>query len=890
MDISYNNLYGSIPQQVMNLKNLVALNLSGNKLTGQIPLGFGLLTNLTQLQMRANWFNSFIPAEIGNLKALMVLDLSHCGIIGQIPSTFGQLASLTFLSLAGNQINGSIPLEIGNLKDLVTLDLSDNMLVGQLNTLGNLTKLEYLDLHNNNQINGLIPSEIRNLRELIYLDFSFNRLTGPIPSSIGHLLKLEDLYLNSNRITGSIPSNIGDLKKLRDLNLHSNFLEGPIPKEIGNLKAVISLDLSSNNLTGPIPFQIGNLGSLTLLDLSYNQLNGPIPPQIGSLLRVLKNDVEAVELDWKKRVNVVKSTTHALSYLHYECTPIIVHRDISSSNILLNSDLEAFVSDFGTARILDPDSLNQTRLIGTYGYVAPELAYTRVVTEKCDVYSFGVLALETLSSDPGAGKMTKADDFFNLDQTPTDLKVKMASMNMEGEALVWQQNLVLYTDHGGDLTWEDTHNFLDVNVAKKLGCKIIQVKPMKVDVANGNSLACFAACKNLSWTLQGSLFVTDVLLLPLGSCDMVLGVQWLETLGDINWNFKELRMEFTVNGRKFVLRGGNMAQKFKTVGAKAMDKAISQGGECSLVHINCIQVQGKAVVELNNITLQTDGMEQIPPTIQDLLEKALNNNKVKDKYPIPIIDELLDELHGAVWFSKIDLRSRYHQIRMYPLDVHKTAFKTHDGHYEFVVMPFGLTNAPFTFQGLMNDVFRTHLRKFILVFFDDILIYNKNLVDHLEHLQTTFELLRQHTLFAKRSKCSFAQHKVEYLGHFITTKGVETDPKKITTIINWPTPKNVTELRGFLGLTGYYRRFVQNYGAICRPLHDLLKNDGFEWGDSASKAFLELKQAMTNPLVLALPDFTKAFVVETDASGFAIGAVLMQVLQRPGPGSPNPTV
>jgi hypothetical protein len=207
--------------------------------------------------------------------------------------------------------------------------------------------------------------------------------------------------------------------------------------------------------------------------------------------------------------------------------------------------------------------------------------------------------------------------------------------------------------------------------------------------------------------------------------------------------------------------------------------------------------------------------------------RGLNLVTIKDTFPIPVVDELLDELKGACFFTKMDLRSSYHQVWMAPEDIHKTAFRTHEGLFDFVVMAFGLTNDPATFQALMNEVLRPFLRRFVLVFFDDILIYSSSWSNHLRHVKLVLEAMRTHQLFLKRSKCSFGLESMAYLGHVISAAGAAMDNDKVLSVVDWPLPWTVHVVRGFLGLAGYYRKFIRGFGIIAAPLMVLLKKDGF---------------------------------------------------------------
>lgn len=217
----------------------------------------------------------------------------------------------------------------------------------------------------------------------------------------------------------------------------------------------------------------------------------------------------------------------------------------------------------------------------------------------------------------------------------------------------------------------------------------------------------------------------------------------------------------------------------------------------------------------------------------------------------------MDELQGSVVFSKLDLRVGYHQIRMADGDTEKTAFLL------VTVLPFGLSNAPATFQSTMNQLLQPLLRKDVIVFFDDILVYSPSWEEHIEHLISVFSLLRQNSWYVKESKCAFGLEELAYLGHIISTQGIKPDPDKIEAVVNWPVPSTVKQTKVFLGLTGYYRKFVAQYAQIAAPLTNLLRKDGFVWSEEARTAFDQLKTALTTTSVLIFPNFSDPFVVQT---------------------------
>ena len=251
----------------------------------------------------------------------------------------------------------------------------------------------------------------------------------------------------------------------------------------------------------------------------------------------------------------------------------------------------------------------------------------------------------------------------------------------------------------------------------------------------------------------------------------------------------------------------------------------------------------------------------------------------KDRTPLPRIDELLDALGKATVFSSLDLYKGYHQCRVREQDIPKTAFRTHFGSFEFTVLPFGLTNAPATFQRMMNQVLTPYLHKSCVVYLDDVLVYSSSPEEHQTHLRQILQTLKKQQLRVNPKKCQFFKKEIEYLGHVVRPGEIAVDPKKVEAVQKWPIPKTVREVRGFLGLTGYYRKFIHHYASKALPLTELLQKDRqMKWGDKQQEAFDSLKAALTSAPVLITPDTSpeSQFTLVTDASGFGLGAVLLQ--------------
>jgi hypothetical protein len=246
--------------------------------------------------------------------------------------------------------------------------------------------------------------------------------------------------------------------------------------------------------------------------------------------------------------------------------------------------------------------------------------------------------------------------------------------------------------------------------------------------------------------------------------------------------------------------------------------------------------------------------------------RAVNKITIRYRFRIPWLDDLLDQLHGATIFSNIYLRNGYHQIRMRDGDEWKTAFKTSDGLYEWMVMPFGLSNAPSTFVPFMNHIFKPFMGQFVVVYFDDILVYSKSQEQHMDHLCQVLQTLREQKLYVNLKKCHFCTNSLVFLGYVVCKEGIMMDPCKIEAITSWPTPKSLHDIRSFHGLASFYRRFIIGFSTIIAPITECLKGGTFKWTKEAQKSFEILKQKVTGAPVLTLPDFSKVFKIDCESA------------------------
>nr|XP_027072057.1 uncharacterized protein LOC113696870 [Coffea arabica] len=453
-----------------------------------------------------------------------------------------------------------------------------------------------------------------------------------------------------------------------------------------------------------------------------------------------------------------------------------------------------------------------------------------------------------------------------------------------------------------------SNSFIHFGLARSLYLPSQEVTPFTVTLADGTDITSGAVCPSVKWLIQDYQFQFDLKVMDLGNWDIILGVDWMYQFSPITFDFHSLNIALSSSGSLLHLQGlinqplmelvrgrsGTATVLASIRPERELDHQITlkPGAEPFKLKPYRYPHAHKTEIEMQVAEMLSSGIvthSSSPFASPVLLVKKkdnswrlcvdyrkLNELTIKDRFPIPNIDELLNELHGTKYMSKLDLRAGYHQVRVKAMDTHKIAFQTHHGHFEFLVMPFGLTNTPAIVQALMNRIFQPYMRKFMLVFFDDILVYGPTLELHMQYPQIVLGVLADNQLFCKRSKCSFAQTSVEYLGHVISEKGVSMDKSKIECILSWLSPETVKELRGFLGLTGYYRRFIKGYGVISKPLTQLLKKDGFAWNFEAHIAFEDLKKAMTTAPVLSMPNFEIPFIIETDACGMATGAVLMR--------------
>ncbi|KAL4585882.1 hypothetical protein LXL04_010509 [Taraxacum kok-saghyz] len=468
-----------------------------------------------------------------------------------------------------------------------------------------------------------------------------------------------------------------------------------------------------------------------------------------------------------------------------------------------------------------------------------------------------------------------------------------------------------------------THSFVSRTFINRLGRGVGKLaRPMVVEVADNRTIYVTDVYRGCTLEFSGVEFPIDLIPISMRELCVIVGMDWLDAFdAEILCRKKQVRVQ-NPRGGELIIQGDTprlaMVSCYSAV-ALVDVPVVSEFSDIfpddlpGLPPIRQVEfridlVPGASPVAKSPYRLAPPEMKELHDQLQELRDKGfirpsfspwgapilfvkkkdgsqrmcidyreLNKLTIKNRYPLPRIDDLFDQLQGASWFSKIDLRSGYHQMRVRDEDIEKTAFRTRYGHFEFVVMPFGLTNAPAAFMDLMNRVCSPMLDRSVIVFIDDILVYSKTKEEHERHLRELLEILRREHLYAKFSKCEFWLEEVQFLGHVVNKDGIKVDPAKIKAVKQWEAPKSPSEIRSFLGLAGYYRRFIENFSKIALPLTQLTKKtEKFVWGPEQQSAFDDLRTRLCNAPILTLPEGVEDLVVYCDASLQGFGAVLMQ--------------
>ncbi|CAA0826072.1 Uncharacterized mitochondrial protein AtMg00860, partial [Striga hermonthica] len=462
-----------------------------------------------------------------------------------------------------------------------------------------------------------------------------------------------------------------------------------------------------------------------------------------------------------------------------------------------------------------------------------------------------------------------------------------------------------------------THSFISSRCLEALSINTVNFcDPLEVSLASGKIIISDSVVRNLPICIGGQVLEADVYVIEMRDFDVILGMDWLTHYRvDIRCQEREVTL-YPVSDQPIVKRlsKGSCQGYLVSLVSDVVDERVPDrvfivceyldvspddlpgGPPDRQVEFTIDQIPGAGPVSKAPYRMAPKELQELKAQIQELLKlgficpsvlpwgapvlfvkkkdgsmricidyREFNALTVKNKYSLPRIEDLFDQLRGASVFSKIDLRSGYHQLKIWESDISKTAFRTRYGHYEFV------------FMDLMNRVFHPFLDQFVIVFIDDILVYSRDIDQLKEHLRIVLETLRGEKLYAKFSKCEFWLNRVAFLGHIVTARGIEVDPSKIEAISKWDTPRSAADVRSFLGLAGYYRRFIEGFSKIAQPLTNLtMKAVRFDWSSQCEESFQELKRRLTTAPVLSIPDPTLEFTIYSDASKMGLGCVLMQ--------------